>query len=66
MLERFEEELFLRALLTAYDRERLDLWLRLIVEWNLCFVDKVGYQRALGDLCQLAEEKVLAETRRLL
>ncbi len=55
MLERLKHELFVGILLGAQDLPLLNLWLRLVVDWNLGLVDKVWYNGALGNLAKLAK-----------
>ena len=38
----------------------LNLWLRLVADWNLGLVDKVWYNGALGNLGKLTEYKVFS------
>lgn len=62
MLERLKQELLVGILLGAQDLllKLLNLWLRLVVDWNLGLVDKVWYNGALRDLGKLTKYEVLA------
>ena len=62
MLERLKHELFVGILLGAQDLllKLLNLWLRLVADWNLGLVDKVWYHGALGNLGKLTEYKVFS------
>ena len=62
MLERLKHELFMGILLGAQDLllKLLNLWLRLVADWNLGLVDKVWYNGALGNLGKLTEYKVFS------
>jgi len=62
LLERLKQELLVGILLGAQDLllKLLNLWLRLVVDWNLGLVDKVWYNGALRDLGKLTKYEVLA------
>ncbi len=68
MLERLKYELFVGILLGAQDLllKLLNLWLRLVVNWNLGLVDKAWYNGALGNLGKLTEYEVFSKTLGLL
>jgi len=62
LLERLKQELLVGILLGVQDLllKLLNLWLRLVVDWNLGLVDKVWYNGALRDLGKLTKYEVLA------